>query len=196
VVIGGGDTAMDCLRTAIRYGAHKAVCIYRRGLGDMPCSQREYANAVEEGSEFVFCAVPLAVLGNDRGEVIGLRLIRTELSVAEPGQKHPFRTQTGTDLELEADWIIPALGFEPEACPETGDFTALARNQWGGIQVDANQMTSLPAVFAGGDIVHGPSPILHAVRDARKAAAQIHAYLSVHRKGASRAPEPATSTLK
>ena len=189
-VIGGGDTAMDCLRAAIRYGAREAVCVYRRGLGDMPCGQREYMNAVEEGAKFIFCAAPVAVLGSELGQVKGLRLVRTQLGVAEPGKAHPFTVQAGTELELDTDWVITALGFEAEPCPRSDEFSCLALNNVGGLIVDAHRMTSTRGVFASGDLVSGPSPILHAVRDARQAAAGIHAYLS-HKIGA-RTPSSAS----
>ena len=89
----------------------------------------------------------------------------------------PFLIRSGSEFELPADLIVLALGFDPLPCPHSGDFSDLAVNDWGGIVVDSNQMTSIPGVFAGGDIVRGPSLVLHAVRDARRAAAQIHAYL-------------------
>jgi len=178
LVLGAGDTAMDCLRAAIRYGAREATCVYRRDEGDMPCSRREYANAREEGAKFVFHAAPVAVLGNDRGEVTAVRLIRTELGPPDAHGPRPFLVQHGTEFELPADLIVLALGFDPVPCSRQGDFSQLNTNDWGGIAVDANQMTSLPGVFAGGDIVRGPSLVLHAVRDARRAAQQIHAYLS------------------
>jgi glutamate synthase (NADPH/NADH) small chain len=104
--------------------------------------------------------------------------LRTQLGVAEPGKPHPFSIQTGTDLELETDWVITALGFDSQPCPCTRDFNALSVNKVGELIVDANRMTSIPGIFAGGDLVNGPSPILEAVRDARQAAAGIHAYLS------------------
>ena len=91
---------------------------------------------------------------------------------------YPFRQQPGTEYEIEADWVITALGFEACPFPATEDSGTLGLNEWGGLTVDANQMTSLAGVFAGGDLVHGPCPVLHAVRDARQAAAKIHAYLS------------------
>jgi glutamate synthase (NADPH/NADH) small chain len=185
LVIGAGDTAMDCLRTAIRYGAREAVCVYRRDEADMPCGRHEYENAVEEGARFVFQAAPLAVLGNGRREVTGLRLIRTELGLADSDGPRPFLIQPGTEFDLQADLIVVALGFDPLPCPHSGDFSDLAVNEWGGIIVDSNQMTSIPGVFAGGDIVRGPSLVLHAVRDARRAAAQIHTYLSARRKPAN-----------
>jgi glutamate synthase (NADPH/NADH) small chain len=182
VVLGAGDTAMDCLRTAIRCGAREAVGVYRRDEADMPCGRHEYKNAVEEGARFVVQAAPVAVLGNDQRQVTGLRLVRTELGLMESIGPRPFLVQAGSEFELPADLIVLALGFDPLPCPHSGDFSDLAVNDWGGIVVDGDQMTSIPGVFAGGDIVRGPSMVLHAVRDARRAAAQIHAYLAARRK--------------
>ena len=184
VVLGAGDTAMDCLRTALRYGANEAVCVYRRDEADMPCSRHEYENAREEGARFVFQAAPLAVLGNELGQVAGLRLVRTELGLMEAVGPRPFLVQPGSEFELPADLVVLALGFDPVPCPQSGDLSELAVNEWGGLVVDGNQMTSIPGVFAGGDIVRGPSLVLHAVRDARRAAAQIHSYLAAQRKPA------------
>ena len=184
LVVGAGDTAMDCLRTAIRYGAREAVGVYRRDEGDMPCGRHEYENAREEGARFVFQAAPLAVLGNGQRQVTGLQLLRTELGLMESPGPRPFLVRPGTEFELPADLIVLALGFDPLPCPHAGDFSDLAVNDWGGIVVDSSQMTSIPGVFAGGDIVRGPSLVLHAVRDARRAAAQIHTYLSVHQEQA------------
>ena len=96
----------------------------------------------------------------------------------------PFLVRPGSEFDLPADLIVLALGFDPLPCPQSGDFNDLAVNDWGGIVVDSNQMTSIPGVFAGGDIVRGPSLVLHAVRDARRAAAQIHNYLSSRREPA------------
>jgi glutamate synthase (NADPH/NADH) small chain len=183
VVLGGGDTAMDCLRAAIRYGAKEVVGVYRRGEADLPCTRQEYENAVEEGARFVFCAAPAAVVGNERGQVTGVRLLRTELGVGEADGPRPFLIQSGTEFDLEADWVVAALGFEPLPCPHSGELSELAANNWGGLVVDEQQMTSIPKVFAGGDLVRGPSLVLHAVRDGRKAAAAIDACLTKARKG-------------
>jgi glutamate synthase (NADPH/NADH) small chain len=185
LVLGAGDTAMDCLRTAIRCGAREAVCAYRRDEADMPCGRHEYKNAVEEGAQFVFQTAPVAVMGNDQRMVAGLRAVRTELGLMESTGPRPFLIQPGSEFELAADLIVVALGFDPLPCPHSGDFADLEINEWGGIIVDSNQMTSIPGVFAGGDIVRGPSMVLHAVRDARRAAAQIHNYLSARRKPAN-----------
>jgi glutamate synthase (NADPH/NADH) small chain len=182
LVLGAGDTAMDCLRTAIRYGAREAVCVYRRDEADMPCGLHEYENAREEGARFVFQAAPVAVLGNDQRQVTGLRLVRTELGLMESIGPRPFLVRLGSEFDMGADLVALALGFDPQPCPHSGDFADLAVNDWGGITVDGNQMTSIPGVFAGGDIVRGPSMVLHAVRDARRAATQIHNYLAARRK--------------
>jgi glutamate synthase (NADPH/NADH) small chain len=180
-VLGGGDTALDCLRAAIRYGASEAVGIYRRDQADMPCAEREYTNATEEGARFVFCATPVEVLGNPEGAVTRLKLVRTEVGWTEHSGPRPFIVQPGTEFTLETDWVIVAFGFEPLPCPRNDDFSELTFNDWGGLVVDGNQMTNLPGVFAGGDIVGGPNPVLHAVRDARRAAAAIDAYLLARR---------------
>jgi glutamate synthase (NADPH/NADH) small chain len=172
---------MDCLRTAIRCGAREAVCVYRRDEMDMPCGRHEYENAVEEGARFVFQAAPVAVLGDDQRRVTGLRLIRTELGLMDSPGPRPFLVRSGSEFELLADLVVLALGFDPLPCPHSGDLSDLAVNDWGGIVVDGNQMTSIPGVFAGGDIVRGPSMVLHAVRDARRAAEHIHAYLAAKR---------------
>jgi glutamate synthase (NADPH/NADH) small chain len=184
VVVGAGDTAMDCLRAAIRYGASEAVCVYRRDEADMPCSRHEYENAREEGARFQFQVAPVGVLGNEQRQATGLRLVDTELGLMEATGPRPFLVRPGTEFELPADLIVLALGFEPLPCPHSGDFSNLTVNDWGGIIVDSNQMTSIPGVFAGGDIVRGPSLVLHAVRDARRAATQIHSYLSAWREPA------------
>ena len=184
VVIGGGDTAVDCLRAARRFGAREALGVYRRAESAMPCARQEYENAVEEGVRFVFSAAPVEVLGDARGRVRGLRIIGTEPAATEPatGPRDlplpPPAIRPGTEFEVEADWIVPALGFNPLPCPRTGGFEALALNPDGGIVVDANQMTNLAGVFAGGDLVRGPSLVLHTVRDARRAALAIHARLA------------------
>ena len=178
VVLGGGDTAIDCLRTAVRGGAREAIGVYRRDEESMPCSQREFANAVEEGVRFVFQAAPVAVLENGRGAASGLCLIRTTVGEPNADGRRPFAVQPGTEFEIEADRVFLALGFDPEPLPESSPFHDLALNDRGAVVVDAKQMTSQPGVFAGGDLVRGPSTALHSVRDARKAAAGIHGYLS------------------
>jgi glutamate synthase (NADPH/NADH) small chain len=157
--------------------------VYRRDEANMPCSRSDYENAVEEGAQFVFLTAPVAVLGNDQGSVTGLRLIRTELGPEDGSGRCPFSVRPGTEFEMEADWVLPALGFDPAPFPHATDFGGLATNEWGGLIVDAHQMTSVPGVFAGGDLVRCPSLVVHAVRDARRAAAEIHACLSIRSVG-------------
>jgi glutamate synthase (NADPH/NADH) small chain len=184
VVLGGGDTAMDCLRAAIRYGASRATCIYRREQGDMPCGRHEYENAVEEGAQFIFQAAPVEILGNGNDVVSAIRVTRTEVGPEQVNHRRSFKLVSGAEYEVKADFVIPALGFEPVPCPQSEGFQGLKLNSWGGIVVDANQMTNLPRVFAGGDIVGGPGLILHAVRDARRAAVGIASFLKPKEKAA------------
>lgn len=184
IVLGGGDTAMDCLRTAIRYGASRATCIYRREQVDMPCGRHEYENALEEGAEFIFQAAPVEILGNANEEVSAIRVARTEVGSQQLNPRRPFKILPDSHYEVRADIVIAALGFEPVPCPHNEGFQGLNLNSWGGIVVDANQTTSLPKVFAGGDIVGGPGLILHAVRDARRAAVGIATFLKPKEKAA------------
>jgi glutamate synthase (NADPH) small chain len=181
VVIGGGDTAMDCLRAAIRYGAQEALCVYRREQADLPCGKQEYANALEEGARFLFQATPMEILRRPEGRVQGVKLLRTEAGLSGPDQRRAFAVQPGTEFVIDADWVILALGFDPVSLPGTADGGPLAANSWGGLAVDENQMTSMPGVFAGGDLVQGPGLIVDTVRDARRAAASMDAWLSARK---------------
>ncbi len=182
VVLGGGDTAMDCLRTALRSGAREAVCIYRRDLANMPGSRKEYANALEEGARFEFLTNPSALAGrtdaDDGGPVGAVRCVRMELGAPDASGRRKPRAVPGSEFEVAADVVLVAYGFDPVLFPPGSDFAALLTDEWGGLKVDGNQMTSEPGVFAGGDDVRGPSLVVHAVRDARKAAQGIHRYLS------------------
>jgi glutamate synthase (NADPH/NADH) small chain len=177
VVLGGGDTALDCARAAVRYGASQTVCLYRREELEMPCSKQEFRCALEEGVQFVFRAAPVAVLDNATGQVTGLRAIRTQPGPIDQTGRQSFQPRPGSQFVVEADWVIPALGFEPLAFANAHGAPELTRNPWGGLLVDGNQMTSIAGVFAGGDLASGPSPLLHTVRDARRAALQIDSYV-------------------
>jgi glutamate synthase (NADPH/NADH) small chain len=176
VVIGGGDTAMDCIRTAIRSGATDVLGVYRRDEASLPCGRREYENALEEGARFEFLAAPVAVLQED-GRTHALRLIRTRLSPQDATGRPSFSEIPGSEFEVAADWVILALGFVPGPLPPGNDLSQLARTQGGGIAVDNEGMTTMPGVFAGGDLVHGPALVLDLVRDARRAANSITSYL-------------------
>jgi glutamate synthase (NADPH/NADH) small chain len=178
-VLGGGDTAMDCLRTALRSGAREAVCLYRRDLANMPGSRKEYANALEEGARFEFLVNPVEILGDAGGAVAAVRCERMELAAPDASGRRQPRPVPGARFEAPADLVIVAYGFDPVPFPRGSEFAALATHPWGGLVVDREQMTSLAGVFAGGDATLGPSLVVHAVRDARRAARGIHRYLDL-----------------
>jgi glutamate synthase (NADPH/NADH) small chain len=177
-VLGGGDTAMDCLRSAIRCGAMEAACLYRRDLANMPGSRKEYANALEEGATFHFLVNPVYLEGTASGEVIRVRCVRMELGQPEAGGRRTPHPIAGSEFTVPADIVLVAYGFDPAPYPEESDFRQLRVNDWGGLVVDADQMTSLAGVFAGGDSTRGPSLVVNAVRDGRRAAAGIRKYLN------------------
>lgn len=176
-VLGGGDTAMDCLRTALRAGAREAVCLYRRDLANMPGSRKEYANALEEGARFEFLVNPVAIEGDAGGAVTAVRCVRMELGAADASGRRKPRAVPGSEFSVPAEVLLVAYGFDPVPFPKESDLAALQTDDWGGLRLDRNQMTSLPGVFSGGDAARGPSLVVHAVRDARKAAQGIHRYL-------------------
>lgn len=174
VVLGGGDTAMDCLRTALRAGAASSTCVYRRDADNMPGSRKECVNAVEEGAEFEYLTNPVEVLADDSGRVRALRCVRMKLGEpGEDGRRRPVEIE-GSTFEMPADVVLVAFGFDPIAFPEHCELSRIRRNQWGAMLVDENKMTSLDGVYAGGDIVRGASLVVHAIRDARDAACAIH----------------------
>ena len=178
MVFGGGDTAMDCLRTAIRSGAREAICIYRRDLENMPGSRREYANAVEEGARFLFLTNPIALIDNGAGRVAEARCLRMELGEPDAKGRRKPRPIPGSEFTLPVDVVLVAYGFDAVPIFAAGNSDKIDVNEWGGVIVDANQMTSVPGIFAGGDLVRGPDLVVRAVRDSRKAAAGIHKFLS------------------
>ena len=182
VVLGGGDTAMDCLRTAIRCGAREVICLYRRDLENMPGSRKEYANALEEGAQFVFLTNPVALLGDSDGHVAQVRCERMELGEPDAQGRRKPRPIAGSEFTLAVDVVLIAYGFDPAPFPRANGVDEIAVNRWGGVIVNARQMTSVPGVFAGGDLVRGPSLVAHAVRDGRQAAAGIHQYLQERRE--------------
>jgi glutamate synthase (NADPH/NADH) small chain len=175
VVIGGGDTAMDCVRTAIRQGASSVTCLYRRDRENMPGSAREVANAEEEGIRFEWLAAPKALMS--RGEAISaVRAARMALSEPVFGQRRDIVAVPGGDFDLKADMVIEALGFVPEAFAAHHD--ELSLTEWDTVAVARSGFaTSLPGVFAAGDAVRGASLVVWAVRDGQDAAAEIDRYL-------------------
>jgi glutamate synthase (NADPH/NADH) small chain len=177
-VLGGGDTAMDCLRTAIRSGAREAICIYRRDLENMPGSRREYLNAVEEGAWFMFLTNAVSLSGNTAGAVWEARCVRMELGEPDAKGRRKPRTIPGSEFSVAVDVVLIAYGFDPVPIFAAGNSDKIDVNKWGDVIVDEKQMTSVAGVFAGGDLVRGPDLVVRAVRDSRKAAAGIHKFLS------------------
>ncbi len=176
VVIGGGDTAMDCVRTAVRQGATSVQCLYRRDKANMPGSMREVKNAEEEGVEFVWLTAPEAFLGDNT--VSAVRAVRMRLGMADASGRQSVEPADGSHFNLPADLAIKALGFEPEDLPTAFGQPALQVNARGTLAVNRRSfMTSLPGVFAAGDIVRGASLVVWAIRDGRDAATQMHAWM-------------------
>ena len=180
VVLGGGDTAMDCVRTAIRQGAREVHCLYRRDRENMPGSQHEVTNAIEEGVQFRFNMQPLKVIENE-GKASAVRVIETRLGVAdESGRRRPEPIE-GSERDVEADAVIVAYGFR--ASPENWfeDF-GIKTNEWGLVEASGDDefsfQTSNPKVFAAGDMVRGADLVVTAIADARKAADGIVRYMS------------------
>jgi glutamate synthase (NADPH) small chain len=177
VVIGGGDTAMDCVRTATRQGAKSVSCVYRRDRANMPGSDREVQNAEEEGVRFEWLSAPKAVLG-DVNQVSGLRIQRMRLTTPDAEGRQGIEDIPNSEADLSADLIIEALGFEPENIPVLFNQPGLEVTRWGTIKVLAGEFQShVPGVFAAGDIVRGASLVVWAVREGQDAAADIHHYL-------------------
>ena len=176
VVIGGGDTAMDCVRTAVRQGAASVKCLYRRDRANMPGSMTEVVHAEEEGVQFIWLAQPEAFLGG--GAVNGLRATRIHLGVPDASGRQAPQPIEGSGFTMEADMVLKALGFEPEDVPKLFGAPELALGEWGTIAAHpTTMMTNLDGVFAAGDIVRGASLVVWAIRDARRAAEGIHNHL-------------------
>lgn len=172
VVIGGGDTAMDCVRTAIRQGAASVTCLYRRDRENMPGSMREVMNAEEEGVRFEWLAAPKAILPGT------VRTTRMRLGLPDASGRRAPEPVEGADFEVPADMVISALGFDPEDLPTLFETPALTVSRWGTIKIDMRtMMTDLDGVFAAGDIVRGASLVVWAVRDGRDVTVQIERYL-------------------
>ncbi len=177
VVIGGGDTAMDCVRTAVRQGATSVRCLYRRDRANMPGSMREVTNAEDEGVEFVWLSAPKGFVGETT--VTGVRTIRMRLGPADVTGRQAPEEVPGSDYTEPADLVIKALGFEPEELPKLWDTEGLEVSRWGTIKADfRTHATSLEGVYAVGDIVRGASLVVWAIRDGREAADAILAQLT------------------
>ena len=178
VVIGGGDTAMDCVRTSIRQKAKSVKCLYRRDRENMPGSAREVGNAIEEGVEFIWLTSPKSFIGKTVVESVEVN----KMKLGEPdssGRRSP-EIDLGSEYKISADLVIKSLGFDPENLPKLFNAKELVVSQWGTIKIDLKSMqTNLDGVFAAGDIVRGASLVVWAIRDGRDAADQIEKYLQL-----------------
>jgi len=176
VVFGGGNVAMDSVRTARRMGSTRAIIAYRRGREELPARAEEVKHAEEEGVEFMFLVAPLAIVGDEQGWVRAVRLQRMELGEPDAsGRRRPVPV-AGSEFELPCELAIVAIGTSPNPLL-TATCPAMKTDKWGNILVDENLMTSLPGVFAGGDIVRGGATVILAMGDGKKAAAAIDKYL-------------------
>ena len=181
VVIGGGDTAMDCVRTAVRQKAKSVKCLYRRDKENMPGSAREVANAEEEGVEFVWLSSPKEFIGKNKVE----KVLVNKMKLGDPddgGRRKPIIDE-GSEYEIETDIVIKSLGFDPEDLPKLFDEKDLQVSKWGTIKIDFDTMeTNLQGVFAAGDIVRGASLVVWAIKDGRDVAESIDKLLKSKRK--------------
>ncbi|MDY0008016.1 MAG: FAD-dependent oxidoreductase, partial [Spongiibacteraceae bacterium] len=180
VVLGGGDTAMDCNRTSIRQRAERVTCAYRRDQDNMPGSRREVTNAREEGVKFLFNRQPVAIVGNQRVE--GVKLVTTRLGEPDENGRRRPEVVPGSEEILPADTVLVAFGFRPSPPAWLAD-AAVELNDWGGVIAPEEQtykfQTSNPKVFAGGDMVRGSDLVVTAVWEGRQAAEGILDYLGV-----------------
>ncbi|HNQ90013.1 MAG TPA: NAD(P)-dependent oxidoreductase [Verrucomicrobiota bacterium] len=183
IVLGGGDTAMDCLRTAIRGGAAEAVCLYRRDRANMPGSRKEFDNSVEEGARFEFLTAPTELRGDGAGRVAGVRCLRMRLGASDAGGRRRPVPVEGSEFEVAADVVLVAYGFMPVPFPRGSDLGRIACDAEGRVKVDDHWRTNLPGVFAAGDLSRGADLVVTAVRDARRAAVEIHRYLVFGQSG-------------
>jgi len=176
VVIGGGDTAMDCVRTSVRQDAKSVKCLYRRDKENMPGSAREVYNAEEEGVEFIWLSSPKKFIGSEK--VSSVLIEKMKLDKADSsGRKRPVPI-LNSDFEIKADLVIKALGFDPENLPKLFNNSNLNISKWGTIKINLKTMeTSVPGIFAAGDIVRGASLVVWAIRDGRDVAIEIQKYL-------------------
>lgn len=181
VVIGGGDTAMDCVRTAVRQGAKKVTCLYRRDRANMPGSTREVKNAEEEGVQFMWLSAPKAFAGNKK--VSQILAQRMRLVTNDTSGRQAVVPVEGEQFTVAADMVIKALGFDAEDLPVMFNAPELKTTRYGTLDINPQTfMTSLPGVFAAGDIVHGASLVVWAIRDGRDAADAMHRYILANAK--------------
>ena len=178
VVIGGGDTAMDCVRTSVRQKAKSVKCLYRRDRENMPGSAREVGNAIEEGVEFVWLTSPKSFIGTKKVEAVEVN--KMKLGVPDSSGRSRPEIEKGSEYNVQADLVIKSLGFDPENLPKLFNAKELVVSKWGTLKIDLRSMqTNLDGIFAAGDIVRGASLVVWAIRDGRDAAVQIEKYLQL-----------------
>jgi len=176
VIIGGGDTGMDCVRTAVRQNAKSVKCLYRRDKENMPGSAREVNNAEEEGVEFLWLSNPKKFIG--KSKISSVLVERMKLGKPDSSGRKKPEPVSNSEFEIKTDMVIKALGFDPEDLPKLFNCSDLSISRWGTIKIDFKTMeTNLPGVFAAGDIVRGASLVVWAIRDGRDAAISIQKYL-------------------
>ncbi|WP_028885988.1 FAD-dependent oxidoreductase [Teredinibacter turnerae] len=180
VVLGGGDTAMDCNRTSIRQGADSVTCAYRRDEENMPGSRREVANAREEGVQFLFNRQPIAIVGEDRVE--GVKVVTTQLGEPDENGRRRPEPIAGSEEVIPADTVLIAFGFRPSPASWFEE-QGVTVNSWGGVVAEEHQefkfQTSNPKIFAGGDMVRGSDLVVTAIWEGRQAAEGILDFLDV-----------------
>ena len=175
-IVGGGNVAMDSVRTAKRIGAERAMIVYRRTKAEMPAREEEIHHAEEEGVEFELLVAPLEVIGNEQKWVTGLKCVRMQLGEPDASGRRRPEEIPGSEFVIDCDMVVVAIGTRANplltaTCPE------LKLNKWGNIEADENGMTSIPGVFAGGDIVRGAATVILAMGDGKRSAQAIHQYL-------------------
>jgi glutamate synthase (NADPH) small chain len=193
VVVGGGNVAMDAVRTARRLGAESATIVYRRSHDELPARAEEVHHAEQEGVDFEFLAAPLEVVGDDQRWVTGLRCQRMELGEPDASGRRRPQPIPGSEFTVECDMVVVAIGTRSNPLL-TQSAPGLVVNEWGYIQTDEHGMTSLPGVFAGGDIVRGAATVILAMGDGKRAASAIDSYLRGDYPPASEAVATAPAT--
>ncbi|GGA87949.1 glutamate synthase subunit beta [Neiella marina] len=182
VVLGGGDTAMDCVRTSVRQGAEQVICAYRRDEENMPGSRREVQNAREEGVEFMFNLQPLEIVTHDDGSVAGVKMIKTQLGQPDANGRRRPEPIEGSEHVLDADAVLVAFGFQPSPAPWFADF-GISLDKWDRVVAESSQtfpyQTSNDKVFAGGDMVRGSDLVVTAIAEGRGAAEGMLDFMGV-----------------
>ena len=186
VVIGGGDTAMDCVRTAVRQNARSVKCLYRRDRENMPGSAREVYNAEEEGVKFMWLSNPKKFIGNEK--ISSILVEKMRLGKPDSSGRDKPEPIPNSEFEIKADMAIKALAFDPENLQKLFNSPDLSVSKWGTIKINFQTMeTNIPGVFAAGDIVRGASLVVWAIKDGRDAAKSIENYLKNKQASKTRA---------